>query len=629
MKAIDWAGGVCILIPFLALCVLSQNPVNFLMAALAFILIFFRGRLEISRTGWLVWSLLGVVGFMLLFRNTSLATTSGLVYANFYPLALSMGWANLMALLRRHTRGQYWMALSMSGLFFLLTGLNMGPELVIFAILATLWMVLFCMSSREFLTNTRLNLSAWLVMVPTLAVTGLTSAAFTYSEAQFGFLMRLMSMGGDAGLTFPAQNNLNTMLNSETNPAVVVRCFTRQPNSYLPARVYTTFRDKVWTEFAPSGPAQATPAAEGYRYALAEPQPEAGKGLKLERFEVHASPIVFFCPRDAVWVESKEPALALLSGHLLEQRGGGNDLQAYTVARLPNQELAPAESPEYLKACLQLPENLDPIIVKTAREVMAGVDDRRRKALQCQLWFQSNFQYGFGYDWAGAKDPIAEFLTKKPAAHCEIFAASMTLMLRSQGIPARYVNGFVCVERAYGGDYYVVRVRDAHAWVEMWDGSHWRTYDPTPPSAIQPPKDWGAWFDRMREGFNYYTRDLANLDWRALLASAWERKSYFAGLLVLYFLWRARKTRWFPSLSSAPPKTPESEWIRSLSRALAVREQSRRECETLLHWAERLEDGEISQWLKDYSAYRYGGAAEQDLGERHARLIKRLQSPPS
>ncbi|MBS2039389.1 hypothetical protein JST97_30670 [bacterium] len=629
MKAIDWAGGLCILIPFLALCLLSQNPINLGLTGLALVLLFLRGRLEVSRTGWLLWSLLGVVAFMLIFRNTSWATNSGLVYGNFYPLALSLGWATLMALLRRHTRGQYWMALTLSGLFFLLTGLNTGPELIPFALLSTFWMLLFCISSRQFLTDTRQSWGSWAVMLAALGLTGVTSAAFTYSEAQFGFLMRLLSMGGDAGLTFPAQNNLNTMLNSETNPAVVVRCFTRQANPYLPARVYTTFKEKIWTEFAPSSPAPSQPSAEGNRYLLADPQPEVSDRIKVERFEVHASPIVLFCPRDTVWLESKDPGLALLSGHLLEQRGGGTDLHAYSVARIPNKDLAPPESPEYVKACLQLPDHLDPVVARTARSVMSGVEDPRRKAMQCQLWFQNNFQYGFGYDWAGAKDPIVEFLTKKPPAHCEIFAASMTLMLRTQGIPARYINGFVCVERAFGDDYYIVRVRDAHAWVEIWDGQSWRTYDPTPPSAIQPPKDWGAWFDRMREGFSYYTRDLANLDWRALLAAAWERKVYFAGLLILYLLWRARKTRWFPRFGQTVPKAPESEWIRSLSQALQARDQARHDWETLLRWAERVEDAEVSQWLRDYSAYRYGGAQEAGLGERHGQLIRRLQNPTS
>jgi transglutaminase-like putative cysteine protease len=630
VKRLDWAGALAVLLPFVALCMLNPDPVSISLAALAGIACFLRGRLQTSRTLWLLWSLIGVVASVGAFRSDQhRALASGLVYANIYPVAISLGWACLPALLRRHTRHQYWMTMTLSGVFFLICGLNLMPIVIEFGFMSALWMVCFCISSRQFITDTRPSRAAWLTLIPTTILLVILTLIFSYSEVQFGFLMRLLSAGGDVGLTFPSQNKLNTMLNSETNPAVVARCFSRQPNTYLPGRVYTNFKDGTWTEFAPSSQAPAQPSGEGYRYLLADPQPAPTSKLERERFEVRASPIVFFCPRDTVWLESKESNLALLSGHLLEQRGGGNDLQVYTVARQPAKDLAPPESPEYLKACLQLPEHLDPIVEETAKKVLVGPKDVWKQSLACQIWFQNNFEYGFGYDFAGAKDPIADFLRKKPPAHCELFAASMTLMLRTQGIPARYVNGFVCVERSWGSDYYVVRVRDAHAWVEVWDGKAWRVLDPTPPSAIQTPDTWGSWFDKLREAFNYYTSNLGNLDWRAVVAAAWERRAYFGGFFVLYLLWRARKTRWFPRLSEKTTRPPESEWVRSLSRALQPKDLGRHEWEPLLQWAARLEDGEISQWLQDYSAYRYGGAPEARLGQRLAELVKRLQNPPS
>lgn len=630
MKPLDRAGALAILVPFVALIMLNPDPVDITLSVLAVILCFFRGRWQISRTVWLVWGLVGVIVSVGAFRSDQhRALASGLVYANLYPVAISLAWACLPALLRRHTRHQYWMAMTLSGVFFLICGLNLVPMVIEFGVMSGLWMIFFCISSRQFLTATPPSRAAWLTLIPTSILLAILSAVFAYSEVQFGFLMRLLSAGGDVSLAFPSQNKLNTMLNSETNPAVVARCFTTRPNPYLPARVYTNFKDNTWTEFAPSSQAPAQPSAEGFRFPLADPQPPAGTKLELERFEVHASPSVFFCPRDTVWVESPEPSLALLSGHLLEQRGGDTNLHPYTVARMPTKDLAPAESPEYLKACLQLPEHLDPIIAETARQVLTGPKDVRKQSLECQTWFQNNFQYGFGYDFAGAKDPIAEFLSKKPPAHCELFAASMTLMLRTQGIPARYINGFVCVERAWSSNYYVVRVRDAHAWVEVWDGKAWRVFDPTPPSALQTPDTWGSWFDKVREAFNYYTRNLSNLDWRAVVAAAWDRRAYLGGFLLLYLLWRARKTQWFPRLSGKATRAPESEWIRSLSRAIQPRELARYDWEPLLHWAARLEDGEISQWLRDYSAYRYGGAPEEGLGQRLGELLKRLQSPPS
>lgn len=632
MKRLDVAGAMVILLPWVAMVMLTADMITVPLTVLGFILCFFRGRLDISRTQWLIWSLLGVVLFVGAFRSDAhRALASGLVYANLYPVAMALGWASLPAILRRHTRRQYWMALTLSGVFFLIAGLNLMPMMIEFSLMSALWMALFCVSTRSFLTATRPRLGALLSLIPTMALFALLAAAFTYSEVQFGWLMRLLSAGSDISLTFPSQNRLNTMLSSETNPAVVARCFSLRPNTYLPARVYTNYKEGIWTEFGPSSEAKSSPAADGNRYLLAQPQPPAGTSLHLERFEVHASPIVLFTPRDAAWLECNQATLAMLSGHLLEQRGGGNDLQAYTVARIPGADLAPPESEEYLKACLKLPDHLDPIVAQTAREVLGAPGDPWKRGLQCQNWFHNNFQYGFGYDFSKAKDPVVEFLKNRPQAHCELFAASMTLMMRTQGIPARYINGFVCVERSYAGDYYVVRVRDAHAWVEVWDGKAWRTLDPTPPSALQAPKDWGSWFDSMREAFNYYTRNLSKLDWREVLAAVWSKRAYWGVLILLAALWRARKTEWFPRSAAALKAHPQSQWIRDLSAVLEKRGLARQHWETLLLWADRIRDQEpeVADWLGEYSAFRYGGCSVAELESRLNAHLKRLQSPPS
>jgi hypothetical protein len=94
-------------------------------------------------------------------------------------------------------------------------------------------------------------------------------------------------------------------------------------------------------------------------------------------------------------------------------------------------------------------------------------------------------------------DPIEDFFANHRSGHCELFASALTLMLRSQGIPARIILGF------YGGEYnqltscYMVRGRQAHAWVEAYippkdcseqmrqqgvasAGGCWLTLDPTP-----------------------------------------------------------------------------------------------------------------------------------------------------
>ncbi len=65
-------------------------------------------------------------------------------------------------------------------------------------------------------------------------------------------------------------------------------------------------------------------------------------------------------------------------------------------------------------------------------------------------------------------DPIEHFLAESHEGHCEYFASALTLMLRSQGIPARMVVGFKGGDYNRMGHYYQIRQLHAHAWVEAF-----------------------------------------------------------------------------------------------------------------------------------------------------------------
>ncbi len=89
-------------------------------------------------------------------------------------------------------------------------------------------------------------------------------------------------------------------------------------------------------------------------------------------------------------------------------------------------------------------------------------------------------------------DPLANFLFERKQGHCEYFASSMAVMLRTLHIPSRVVNGFVSDEFNDLTGNYVVRARNAHAWVEAYfPGYGWVTFDPTPDSASGTPEGWG------------------------------------------------------------------------------------------------------------------------------------------
>ena len=78
-------------------------------------------------------------------------------------------------------------------------------------------------------------------------------------------------------------------------------------------------------------------------------------------------------------------------------------------------------------------------------------------------------------------DPLAYFLFERKKGHCEYFASSMAVMLRTLGIPSRVVTGFQSGVYNPMTGWQVIRASDAHSWVEAWiDGRGWTTFDPTP-----------------------------------------------------------------------------------------------------------------------------------------------------
>ncbi len=135
---------------------------------------------------------------------------------------------------------------------------------------------------------------------------------------------------------------------------------------------------------------------------------------------------------------------------------------------------------------LQLP-NVDPRIRDLARRVTAPAGSNYARARAIESYLKTNFTYTLQLPGANEPDPLASFLFQRKRGHCEYFASSMAIMLRTQGIPARVVNGF------RGGEYndltgsYIVRERDAHSWVEAYFPEFgWVTFDPTPsgPQAV-------------------------------------------------------------------------------------------------------------------------------------------------
>ena len=93
-------------------------------------------------------------------------------------------------------------------------------------------------------------------------------------------------------------------------------------------------------------------------------------------------------------------------------------------------------------------------------------------ALALETWFRTTG--GFTYTahpavYAGA--PLVGFVAQTRAGYCQYFAGAMALMLRYLGVPARVAVGFSSGTYDAKSGVWTVTDHDAHAWVEVSDGS--------------------------------------------------------------------------------------------------------------------------------------------------------------
>lgn len=149
-----------------------------------------------------------------------------------------------------------------------------------------------------------------------------------------------------------------------------------------------------------------------------------------------------------------------------------------------------AYPPEILLNYSQLPR-LDPRIPKLAEQVSASADNNYDKAVAIETYLRTKFGYTLQLPHPVPRDPLANFLFERRQGHCEYFASSMAVMLRTLRIPSRVVNGFRTGEFNDLTSQYVVRGRDAHSWVEAYFPRYgWVSFDPTPAGPLVVHNQW-------------------------------------------------------------------------------------------------------------------------------------------
>lgn len=144
-----------------------------------------------------------------------------------------------------------------------------------------------------------------------------------------------------------------------------------------------------------------------------------------------------------------------------------------------------------------------------------------------------NYFLNGGFDYTlspGKYNNLDQFLFERKAGFCEHYAAATATLMRAMNILSRVVTGFQGGIFNPVGGYYIVRNEDAHAWVEYWDGTQWKMFDPVQfvaPSRIE------------RGAYNYFRNleEVGAIDFTTLIndpnRSLWS-KIRFISLMTYY-----------------------------------------------------------------------------------------------
>jgi hypothetical protein len=273
------------------------------------------------------------------------------------------------------------------------------------------------------------------------------------------------------------------------------------------------------------------------------------------------------------------------------------------------------------RRCVELPEEIDSNVRALATRIQGDAADTPAKLEAVRRYLWANHQYSLLTD-AAAGIRIANFLLEKKSGHCQYFASAAVMLLRCMKVPARYVTGFY-VHESPEDDVAIVRLRDAHAWVEVWtEDAGWVTFDPTPPGGMPGQDGSLAGFERVWDRVEDWASAIGawlreDLPLKAALALA----AVFTLLMIWRYVLRNRAAR-----ADVPQILYDStnRAMLGLARTFDAYLQRRgAACPAHRTWALHLDAlaqaGTAEAWqaerefVREYSALRFGGGGDERI----------------
>lgn len=246
------------------------------------------------------------------------------------------------------------------------------------------------------------------------------------------------------------------------------------------------------------------------------------------------------------------------------------------------------------KNFLQVPKELkEPLRAMAKTITLSEHSDWTNAEAICQ-YLREQYTYCLHSEQKDEGEYIYNFLFHSKEGVCQDFASSMALLCRSIGIPARYVTGYLVTEKNSETGRYIVREKDAHAFVEVYiAGYGWMTFDPTPAMEADEAKE----IEKVEWGQDSFIKMIATLV--LLIIGAVIYKDGF-----IYFqeiIWKGYFIFLKPSVQIEQMTKRTIKWLKHVG-------YNREKHETLSQYAERLSENhiDIKEIIQAYEGYRYG-----------------------
>jgi transglutaminase-like putative cysteine protease len=266
---------------------------------------------------------------------------------------------------------------------------------------------------------------------------------------------------------------------------------------YLRGAAFDRYNGHSWSRTTPSGQVRAEQIGSSVRIRR-WPDPVHDRKLRIDLQAI--DPSVVFLPPDAAAltvltptnvVPTAVPQLYVSQEGQLSYRTVTEGGLRYDVALADGSEGPPPPLDAASRArYLALPADLPARVGELAKSWIGNETDPERRAKRIEAALRKGYRYDLESPSGAAQNPLDDFLFVSKRGHCEFYSTAMAVMLRTQGVPTRNVNGFIGGTFNRFGRYYAVRQGDAHSWVEVYiEGKGFVRFDPTPPADAAPQSE--------------------------------------------------------------------------------------------------------------------------------------------